>query len=111
WEVFRRFAKSRTEEPQRNNCPQTKASRAYVGTGTGSGFDVLSRESGCLVHPRMPGFDPRRVLIIFFSVSAAQSMSASLRKRPKCCTAANRREVPILFSNSGFRCQALRDHP
>src|SRR5262249_61410173 len=26
------------------------------------------------------------------SVSAAQSMSASLRKRPKCCAAANRRE-------------------
>ena len=28
------------------------------------------------------------------SVSAAQSMSASLRKRPTCCVAANRRDVP-----------------
>ena len=30
-----------------------------------------------------------RVLINPLSVSAAQSMSASLRKRPKCCVAAN----------------------
>src|SRR5262245_48954971 len=38
-----------------------------------------------------------RVLINPLSVSAAQSMSASLRKRPKCCVAAKRRSVPILL--------------
>jgi hypothetical protein len=35
-----------------------------------------------------------RLLINPFSVSAAQSMSASLRKRPKCYVAAKRRYVP-----------------
>src|SRR5262249_26337638 len=42
--------------------------------------------------PRLRGL--RRVIINPLSVSAAQSMSASLRKRPKCCVAAKRRYVP-----------------
>jgi hypothetical protein len=36
-----------------------------------------------------------RALIEPLSVSAAQSMSASLQKRPKCCVAAKRRYVPL----------------
>ena len=39
-------------------------------------------------------FDPAPRLRPPLSVSAAQSMSASLRKRPKCCVAAKRRYVP-----------------
>src|SRR5262249_43172633 len=42
-----------------------------------------------------PGLFLGRVLINPLSASAAQSMSASLRKRPKCCNAAKRRYVPI----------------
>src|SRR5262245_55276820 len=54
-----------------------------------------------------------RVLINPLSVSAAQSMSASLRKRPKCCVAANSRcAVTGLThcSKPGARLQRLFDH-
>ena len=96
WEVFRRFAKSRTEEPQRNNCPQTKASRAYVGTGTGSGFDVLSRESRCLVHPRMPGFDPRRPKV----TDPVASLLRARHERPRGRRAAEKGDelTPVVHS-------------
>src|SRR5262249_21644939 len=46
-----------------------------------------------------------RVLINPLSVSAAQSMSASLRKRPKCYVAAKRRYVPKAGS-----CTAANPH-
>ena len=50
-----------------------------------------------------------RVLINPLSASAAQSMSASLRKRPKCCVAAKRRYVPIPDSWNAGKLFA-RDH-
>jgi hypothetical protein len=43
--------------------------------------------------------------------SKAPPMSALTRFADSGRTSREVREVPILFSNSGFRCQALRDHP
>src|SRR5215469_9876319 len=56
-----------------------------------------------------PGLFLGRALINPLPASAAQSMSASLRKRPNCCLAAKRRHVPISDSWDAPKLFA-RDH-
>src|SRR5438876_2430654 len=77
----------------------------YCGENPGPGKDVrgeLELRPGIREQPGSNSSDRQ--------AHDARVTSASRRSLPKFGAAANRRGVQIVFSNSGFRCPALRDH-
>jgi len=82
---------------QASPIKRTRATKAEVEARREALLDII--EAGRPMTVRQVFYQATvrwlgRVLINPPSVSAAQSMSASLRKRPKCCVAAKRRYVP-----------------